>query len=107
MIKETDLLTTKSIRTVAGLYNDGAIEKPESYAHSLPQLLKFHDALTSIEQKLFVMSLKQRMRTFQGTFHSNPDYALWYGWSEMVRDVTEIEEAVEQMRIYKEIFSSK
>ena len=30
------------------------------------------------------------MRTFQGTFHANPDYALWYGWSEMQRDLTEI-----------------
>lgn len=30
------------------------------------------------------------MRAFQGTFHSNPDYAFWYGSSEMRRDLTEI-----------------
>ncbi len=30
------------------------------------------------------------MRAFQGTFHNNPDYALWYGWSEMVQDLAEI-----------------
>jgi hypothetical protein len=38
------------------------------------------------------------MRTFQGTFHGSPDYALWYGWSEMQRDLTEIKELAEQMR---------
>jgi hypothetical protein len=38
------------------------------------------------------------MRTFQGTFHANPDYALWYGWSEMQRDLTEIKELAADMR---------
>ena len=38
------------------------------------------------------------MRTFQGTFHARPDYALWYGWSEMQRDLTEIKELAAQMR---------
>jgi len=51
-----------------------------------------------IEQKLFVMYLEHRMRTFQGTFHASPDYALWYGWSEMQRDLTEIRELAGQMR---------
>ena len=99
--------TFKSIKTVAALYKDGIIPKPEAYAHAFPQLLTFHDAATSIEQKLFVMFLKHRMRTFQGTFHQNPDYALWYGWSEMVRDVTEIEELAEQMRLNSKLTSSK
>lgn len=36
------------------------------------------------------MFLEHRMRAFQGTFHASPDYALWYGWSGMVRDLTEI-----------------
>ena len=103
MIKEADHLMAKAIHTVADLYKDGIIEKPDNYEYAFPQLLTFHDALTSVEQKLFVMFLKHRMRTFQGTFHANPDYALWYGWSEMVRDVTDIEEAAEQMRINKKI----
>ncbi len=106
MIKEADHLMAKAIHTVADLYKDGIIEKPDNYAYAFPQLLTFHDALTSVEQKLFVMFLKHRMRTFQGTFHANPDYALWYGWSEMVRDVTEIEEAAEQMRINKNLKSN-
>ena len=32
------------------------------------------------------------------TFHASPDYALWYGWSEMQRDLTEIKELSTQMR---------
>ena len=44
------------------------------------------------------MFLKHRMRTFQGTFHANPDYALWYGWSEMTRDLTEIKRIAEELR---------
>jgi hypothetical protein len=44
------------------------------------------------------MYLEHRMRTFQGTFHASPDYALWYGWSEMQRDLTEIRELAAQMR---------
>ena len=51
-----------------------------------------------IEQKLFVMFLEHRMGAFQGTFHANPDYALWYGWSEMQRDFTEIMEMAAEMR---------
>ena len=38
------------------------------------------------------------MRTFQGAFHANPDYALWYGWSEMQRDLTEIKHMAKEMR---------
>jgi hypothetical protein len=38
------------------------------------------------------------MRTFQETFHANPDYALWYGWSEMQRDLTEIKTLAAEMR---------
>ncbi len=51
-----------------------------------------------IEQRLFEMHLKHRMRAFQGAFHANPDYALWYGWSEMVRDLSDIEEKAAEMR---------
>jgi len=98
MIKETDRLMADAIRTVAGLYEDGTLRKPESYAAPFPDLLTFHDAPTAVEQKLFVMFLEHRMRAFQGTFHANPDYALWYGWSEMKRDLAEIKELAEDMR---------
>jgi hypothetical protein len=105
MIKEADglmakaiRLMAKAIREVAGLYQDGIIPKPESYAYPFPDLLTFHDAPTVIEQKLFLMFLKHRMRTFQGAFHANPDFALWYGWSEMIRDLTEIKTRAEELR---------
>ncbi len=98
MIKEADHLMAQGIKIIAGLYQDGIIPKPEAYAYNFPDLLTFHDAPTVIEQKLFVMFLEHRMRTFQGTFHASPDYALWYGWSEMQQDLTEIKEMAMQMR---------
>jgi hypothetical protein len=98
MIKEADRLMAEAILTIAGLYKDGVLPKPKNYAYPFPDLLTFHDAPTAIEQTLFVMFLEHRMRAFQGTFHMNPDYALWYGWSEMQRDLTEIKEKAEEMR---------
>lgn len=98
MIKEADRLMAEGIQTVAALYKDGILKKPKNYAYSFPDLLTFHDAPTVIEQKLFLMFLEHRMRTFQGTFHANPDYALWYGWSEMQRDLTEITEKAVELR---------
>lgn len=98
MIREADHLMAQAIRIVASLYQDGVLPKPQSYAYPFPDLLTFHDAPTVIEQKLFVMYLEHRMRTFQGTFHANPDYALWYGWSEMQRDLTEIKSLAEELR---------
>ncbi|MFB0565255.1 MAG: multiheme c-type cytochrome [Candidatus Aminicenantaceae bacterium] len=98
MIKEADHLMAEAIRAVAQLYKDGIIPRTETYAYSYPDLLTFRDAPTAIEQRLFVMFLKHRMRTFQGTFHANPDYALWYGWSEMKQDLTEIKKMAEELR---------
>lgn len=98
MIKAADHLMAEAIRIVAALYQDGALKKPESYAYPFPDLLTFHDAPTPIEQKLFIMYLEHRMRAFQGAFHNNPDYALWYGWSEMQQDLTEIKAMAEELR---------
>ena len=74
------------------------LQQPEGYAFAFPDLLTFHDAPTGIEQRLFEMHLKHRMRAFQGAFHANPDYALWYGWSEMQQDLTAIAERAEELR---------
>ena len=101
MIREADRLLAEAIRIVAALYADGVVPKPESYAYPFPDLLTFHDAPTPVEQRLFEMHLKHRMRAFQGTFHANPDYALWYGWSEMVRDLSEIKEMAKGLRAAK------
>lgn len=98
MIKDIDHLMAEAIQIVAGLYKDNVIPKPKNYAYAFPDLLTFHDAPTVIEQKLFVMFLEHRMRAFQGVFHMNPDYAIWYGWSEMQRDLTEIKELAVDMR---------
>lgn len=98
MIKEVDHLMAEAIRIVAALYKDGILAKPKAYAYAFPDLLTFHDAPTAIEQRLFVMFLEHRMRAFQGTFHANPDYALWYGWSEMQRDLTEIKTRAQELR---------
>ena len=101
MIREADRLMAEAIRIVAGLYKDGILQKPKGYAEAFPDVLTFHDAPTVIEAKLFVMFLEHRMRAFQGTFHANPDYALWYGWSEMVRDLAEIKEMAAELRAAK------
>jgi hypothetical protein len=98
LIKAADHVMAEAIRIVAGLYQDGLLKKPASYAYKFPDLLTFHDAPTVIEQKLFVMHLEHRMRTFQGSFHNNPDYTLWYGWSELQRDLTEIKERAAELR---------
>jgi len=98
MIREADLLLAEAIRIVANLYKDRIIEKPESYAYPFPDLLTFHDAPTSVEQRLFLMFMEHRMRAFQGAFHANPDYAFWYGWSEMKQDLTDIKERDKELR---------
>jgi hypothetical protein len=106
MIREADHLLAEAIRVVAGLYQDGLIPKPETYPEPFPFLLTFHDAPTEIEQTLFEMHLEHRMRTFQAAFHANPDYATWYGWSEMRRALTEIKTRAGELRERKATHAS-
>ncbi len=99
MIREADHLMAEAIRIVAGLYEDGMLAEARGLRLRLPRpadLPRRADARSS--RQLFVMFLEHRMRAFQGTFHANPDYALWYGWSEMVRDLTEIKQLAKEMR---------
>jgi hydroxylamine dehydrogenase len=98
MIKEADHLMAEAIRIIAGLYKDKIIPKPKTYSYLFPDILTFHDAPTVIEQRLFLMFMEHRMRAFQGTFHANPDYAFWYGWSELQRDLAEIKERAGELR---------
>jgi hydroxylamine dehydrogenase len=98
MIRETDRLLAEAIRIISSLYKDGVLAQPEEYAYAFPDLLAFHDSPTPIENRLFLMHLKHRMRAFQGTFHANPDYALWYGWNEMQLDLTEIKAQAKELR---------
>ena len=98
MIKAADRLMAEAITIISGLYKDGILKKPDSYAYAFPDLLTFHDSPTVIEQILFKMFLKHRMRAFQGAFHANPDYAFWYGWSELQQDITDIRERAADLR---------
>jgi hydroxylamine dehydrogenase len=98
IIQKVDHLLAEAIRIIVALYEDGVLERPEEYASAFPDLLAFSDSPTPIENRLFNMHLKHRMRAFQGAFHANPDYALWYGWSEMQQDLTEIKSMAEELR---------
>ena len=65
---------------------------------SAEDCVTFHDSPTPVENRLFTMHLKHRMRAFQGAFHMNPDYTLWYGWNEMVQDLNEIRVMATELR---------
>ncbi len=98
MVMESDILLAKAIRIVSGLYKDNIVAKPWNYPYSFPDFFAVHDARTPIEQKLYLMFLKHRMSAFQGAFHTNPDYALWYGLFELRVDLAEISALDKQLR---------
>jgi len=105
MMQKTDRLLAEGIQIVADLYKDGIIKKPEKYAFAYPDFLYFMQTgggdtgkLSYIDQVLFQMYMKHRMRTYQAFFHVNPDYAYWYGWGMMVKDLGEIRELAQSMR---------
>jgi hydroxylamine dehydrogenase len=105
MLRQADQLMAQAIEIVAGLYQEGIIHKPEGYPFNYPNLLFFMRTgggdlkkLSHIDQILLKMYLKHRMRTFQGFFHINPDYAYWYGWAAMVEDLGKIQETARLMR---------
>ncbi len=109
VLQKADRLMADAIETVAALYRDGIIIKPASYPANYPFLLTFmhtngaqwnqaFDKLSLIDQVLLQMFMKHRMRAYQGCFHVNPDYAYWYGWAEMTKDLGEIKELARTMR---------
>ena len=97
-IREADRLMAEAIEIVAGLYRDGLLRRAKGQRSDYPNVLQFHDSGSPVELRLFVMFMEHRMRTFQGAFHDSPDYSLWYGWSEMQRDLVEIRAAAGEMR---------
>lgn len=97
LIKEADRLMAEAVDIVEGLYRDGILPRPADYPAGV-DLLRFYEVQSGIEQTLYVMFLEHRMRTFQGGFHSNPDYLHWYGWAEMKRDLVEIREEARRLR---------
>jgi len=99
MIRQADRLMAEAIKIVAELYKDGILKKPDHYTYAYPDFLHFYQTGGShIEQVLLKMYLKHRMRTYQGCFHMNPDYAYWYGWAAMTKDLAEIREMAEDLR---------
>jgi hypothetical protein len=109
ILTKADRLMAEAIETVAALYKDGIIQKPEGYPHNYPFLLTFMhtngarwdenlDGLSHIDQVLVRMYMKHRMRAYQAFFHVNPDYAYWYGWNMMTEDLGEIKALAKKMR---------
>lgn len=99
MLQKSDRLMAEGIDIVAKLYKDGIIKKPEHYSFAYPDLLFFKQTGGSyIDQVLFRMFMKYRMRTYQGIFHANPDYTYWYGWAAMTKSLNEIKELDKTMR---------
>lgn len=105
MLRKADRLMAEAIEIVAGLYKEGVLKKKEGYPFAYPNLLFFMQTggrnlkdLSYIEQVLCQMFMKHRMRTYQAFFHINPDYAYWYGWEMMLKDLGEIEHLAQQMR---------
>ncbi len=99
MLQKSDRLMAEGIEIVAKLYKDRIIKKPEHYTFAYPDLLFFKQTGGSyIDQVLFRMFMKYRMRTYQGVFHANPDYTYWYGWAAMTKSLGEIKELDKSMR---------
>jgi len=99
MIRKADRLMAEAINVVADLYKDGILKKPAHYSYAYPDFLHYYRTGGSyIEQVLFKMFMKHRMRTYQGVFHANPDYAYWYGWAPMTKDLDEVKKIAEDLR---------
>jgi hypothetical protein len=97
MLKEINRVFAEAIEIVAGLRRDGIIEVKEGEG-VYPQLLQFYEVDTKVEQILYEMFMDHRMKAFQATYHMNPDYATWYGYAKMKKDLTEIKELDRHMR---------
>jgi hypothetical protein len=97
MVKEIDKIFAEAIEIVADLYREGVISYEERPGAEYPDLLAFYEVDTKIEQILYEMFMDHRMKAFQGTFHMNPDYATWYGYAKLKKDLTEIRELAGHM----------
>jgi hydroxylamine dehydrogenase len=109
MLMKLDRMMADAIEIVAALYKDGLITKPDDYPFNYPFLLTFMETggaagkldsskISYIDQVLLQMYMKHRMRGYQGFYHINPDYAYWYGYAEMTKDLGEINELARVMR---------
>jgi len=98
MVKEIDKIFAEAIEIVADLYREKVIMNAARPGAEYPDLLTFYDVDTKIEEILYEMFMDHRMKAFQGAFHMNPDYATWYGYAKMKKDLVEIRELAGHMR---------
>ncbi|HID40520.1 MAG TPA: cytochrome C [Calditrichaeota bacterium] len=109
MMSKLDRMLAEAIETVAALYRDGLVKKPDDYPFNYPFLLMYMETggvegrkdfnkISYIDQVLLQMYMKHRMRGYQGFFHINPDYAYWYGYAQMTKDLGEIKELAKTIR---------
>lgn len=104
MIRKADRLMAEAINVVVDLYKDGILKKPAHYSYAYPDFLHYYRTGGSyIEQILFKMYMKHRMRTYQGVFHANPDYAYWYGWAAMTKDLDEVKKMAKDLRFKTDV----
>lgn len=96
-VKACDELLVKAIGIIDDLYKDGIIEKSESFfLHA--DILRFDSFKNPIEERLYKMFVLHRMKTYYGAFHNNPSYQHGSGWTEMKRDLSEIETMADNLR---------
>lgn len=102
VIKEADVIMADAIKTVKALYEDGILPKPSYYAelpsYPYPDLLRFYEVQSPVEQDLYLMFMEYRMRAFQGAFHMNPDYMHWYGWAPMKETLVRIKDEAKKLK---------
>jgi len=97
VIRDTDKVFAEAIRSVKSLYDDGILQKPAGWQYT-PDLLRFYDAKTSMEQNLYLIFMEYRQRAFQGAFHANPDYMQWYGSAKVKEMASRIKEEAARVR---------
>jgi hypothetical protein len=102
VLKAADKLFAEAIEIVAGLRRDGIIALSEGEG-VYPQLLAFYDVSTHVEELLYEIFMDYRMKTFQGAFHLNYDYSMWYGYAKIKKALVEIRELDRDMRAMHEM----
>ncbi|MFO0981535.1 MAG: hypothetical protein U1E76_07235 [Planctomycetota bacterium] len=95
IIRQADHAMAEGIRVVAAL-QDG-VHRPESYASAFPTCSTFR--FRRHHRAAPVRDVPRASHAhLPGAPSANPDYALWYGWSELQRDLTEIKSMADELR---------
>ena len=96
--RESNHVMAEAVRTVMDLYRDGTLRCPNAPRGGIPILLTGKPNGNDIENRLFAMYLGHRMHGIEGTFHCRSQDALWWGWSELDRDLVEIKSLALELR---------